>query len=72
MNEQLHFCMHVITMTTSLSKPFKTWNEIYNPSQWGEKNDQWIHKFSAAFDREKHIYNYSLPRRKKDFKTLLP
>lgn len=38
MDEQLHFCMHVITTATSLSKPFKTWNdEICNPSQRGEK-----------------------------------
>lgn len=38
MDEQLHFCMHVITMATPLSKSFKTWNdEIYNPSQLGRE-----------------------------------
>lgn len=48
MDEQLHFCMHVITTATSLSKPFKTWNdEIYNLSQWGnEKKKKKIYGFT--------------------------
>lgn len=72
MDEQLHFCMHVITTATSLSKPFKTWNdEIYNPSQRGKKNQR-IHNVYAAFDHEKHICNYSLPRRKNTLKLSSP
>lgn len=52
MDEQLHLCMHVITTATSLSKPFKTWNDqIYNPPQWGGgKKDQRIRNVYVAFD----------------------
>lgn len=71
MNEQLHFCMHVITMTTSLSKPFKTWNEIYNPSQWGEKM---INGFTS-FLQHSIVRSTSIITAcpgEKNFKTLLP
>lgn len=67
MDEQLHFCMQVITMAAS--QPFKTWNdEIYNPFQWGKRMIKRIHNVYAEFDREKHICNYSLPRRKNTLK----